>query len=167
VVPGGSSATRKLSRNGVLGCLNLPPFPLERITAYTEKWTPSPNAGGSEISCEGGLETGNALPGEQGAARVQQPFAAIASEHRQRKNRIGNKTQALKRRFKAAAVFLHGIRRKVARTCSIGPRLFVDIGGRTADLKNRSALRFCLPVIGVNPRFCPDKGRPAIIHIDV
>jgi len=52
--------------------------------------------GGGEISCEGGLGTGNALPGEQGAARVQQPFAAIASEHQQRKNRIGNKTQTLK-----------------------------------------------------------------------
>ena len=70
--------------------------------AYTEKCTRSLNAGGGEISCEGGLGTGNALPGEQGAARVQESFAAIVSEHQQRKNQIGNKTQTLKRRFKAA-----------------------------------------------------------------
>jgi hypothetical protein len=29
----------------------------------------------------------------------------------------------------------------VARTCSVGPRLFVVNRGRTADLQNRSALR--------------------------
>ena len=39
-------------------------------------------------------------------------------------------------------------RGKVARTCFLGPRLFLDHRGRTADLKTRSALPLLLTTVG-------------------
>ena len=58
-------------------------------------------------------------------------------------------------------------RSKVARTGSVGPRLFVAIGGRTADLKSRSALHSRLPMIAVTPRLSADRRQPATIRMVV